>query len=84
MSVKSKNFVENPPSYLDIFGIQLFIQREALDCALVTCMKGAKLDPLIGRVSVREQRHCYLKSVSEIEQLISLTQKQKSYKALMV
>lgn len=55
------NPVQNSPSYLNIFGVQLFIQGKALHCALVTCMKGAKLDPLIGRVSVREQRDIFMK-----------------------
>lgn len=36
--------------YLDIFGIELLIQREALYGAFITGVKGAQLDPLIGRI----------------------------------
>lgn len=41
--------------YLDIFGIELLIQRKALYCAFITSVKRAQLDPLIGRISDKKK-----------------------------
>jgi hypothetical protein len=43
--------------YLDVFGVELFIQWEALDGALVTGVERSQLQPLVGGIPEREQEN---------------------------
>lgn len=43
--------------YLDVFGIELFVQWEALDGALVTGVERSQLQPLVGGIPEREQEN---------------------------
>lgn len=50
----------NNKDYLHIFSIELLIQRETLDYALITSMKSAKLHPLVGRISGKQNKKKHL------------------------